>query len=100
MPPHPPRFAGWLLDVVLPHGHRGDTIRGDLVEEYGARAATGSEGAARRWYTRQAIAIAIRTVTRMTPKVYNDIDLAPQKAGLMDGILTDLASAGRALRKA
>ena len=35
--PAPPRLAEWLLRRALPRGERGDTIRGDLVEEWRER---------------------------------------------------------------
>src|SRR6266545_1747361 len=43
----PPRLARWLLDRALGPGPRGDTIRGDLLEEF--RAAEKSRRAAWRY---------------------------------------------------
>jgi len=41
----PPRLADSLLRRVLPAGEAGDTIRGDLLEEWRHRG----ESAATRW---------------------------------------------------
>jgi hypothetical protein len=75
----PPRLAEWLLRHVLPVGEAGDTIRGDLIEEWRhrcarnatiannpephpifARVAFHPSGAATRWYWRQALSLSAR----------------------------------------
>lgn len=38
----PPRLAQWLLSRVLPIGKRGESIRGDLLEEFHRLPAPGS----------------------------------------------------------
>lgn len=53
----PPRLAQWLLKRTLPRGVRGDSIRGDLVEEL--RSRPGSSQSA-RWYWRHALSLSIR----------------------------------------
>ncbi|HMF98997.1 MAG TPA: ABC transporter permease, partial [Vicinamibacterales bacterium] len=53
----PPRVAAWLLRQFLPRGERGDTVLGDLVEEWQARG--GGRVASRRFW-RQAVSVAIR----------------------------------------
>ena len=40
------RLADWLLRRSLPPGEAGDTIRGDLIEEWHARGGTRT---ATRW---------------------------------------------------
>jgi putative ABC transport system permease protein len=55
----PPRLAQWLLRRVLPAGQEGDTIRGDLLEEFTSRAAR-SGAAAAWWYWRAAVSISVR----------------------------------------
>ena len=57
----PPRLADWLLRHVLPVGEAGDTIRGDLIEEWRHR---GGSAAATRWYWRQTISLAVRYAWR------------------------------------
>ena len=83
----PPRPATWLLQRALPRGEAGDTIRGDLIEEWRRRATTinaehaepaeslefsagsassafGLRGAATRWYWRQALSLSVRYAWR------------------------------------
>src|SRR5207247_3381410 len=50
----PPRLAEWLLRRTLPHGVRGETILGDLVEEWRERGGT---RAATVWYWRHALSL-------------------------------------------
>ena len=57
----PPRLADSLLRHVLPVGDAGDTIRGDVLEEWRHR---GGSAAATRWYWRQAISLAVRYAWR------------------------------------
>jgi putative ABC transport system permease protein len=61
----PPRLATWLLMRGLPAGPEGDTIRGDLAEEYFARAGRSRLGAA-VWYWRAALSIRVRYRPRRT----------------------------------
>jgi putative ABC transport system permease protein len=53
----PPRLAAWLLRRSLPRGERGDTVLGDLIEEWQSR---GGAGAASLRFWRQSISVAIR----------------------------------------
>src|SRR4051812_2059534 len=49
----PPRLADWLLRHALPPGERGDTMRGDLLEEFhGGQSST--------WLWRQTLSLTIR----------------------------------------
>jgi putative ABC transport system permease protein len=85
--PRPPRVSSWLLDVCLPAGEHGQIIRGDLLEEFAARAAEESVPAARAWYRRQALSVAARYLVN------------PQKASLMDTLRQDIKYAVRSLAK-
>ena len=49
------RLADWLLRRSLPPGEAGDTIRGDLIEEWHARGGTHT---ATRWYWRETLSVA------------------------------------------
>jgi hypothetical protein len=49
----PPRLADRLLRRVLPEGMRGETIRGDLLEEFHARPS-------RWWFWRQTLSLVVR----------------------------------------
>jgi putative ABC transport system permease protein len=71
---------------VLPPDVRGDSIRGDLLEEMSARAERTSPRAARRWYWAQALRIAL--------------DTSAGRASLMDSLSLDLKFAVRSLLKA
>ena len=84
----PPRLSGWLLDLGLPPGEHGQIIRGDLQEEFDARAATGSIRSARAWYRRQALSVAARYLVN------------PQKASIMDSLRQDIRYAIRTLGNA
>ena len=86
-PPRPPRLSAWLLDICLPAGEHGQIIRGDLLEEFAARAAAGSLPSARAWYRRQALSVAARYLVN------------PQKASLMDTLRQDAKYAVRSLAK-
>ena len=41
LPPRPPRLADWLLRRCLPHGAAGESVRGDLYEEFCLREPPG-----------------------------------------------------------
>ena len=60
----PPRLATRLLNSLLPHGVEGDTIRGDLLEDYAVRAKR-SPSAAAMWYWRTVFSVLLRY--RRTP---------------------------------
>src|SRR5262245_6431949 len=55
----PPRLARWMLSRVLPPGPEGDTIRDDLIEEYGRRV-TRSRLQASLWYWRAVVSMQLR----------------------------------------
>jgi putative ABC transport system permease protein len=94
--PAPPRAAEWLLRRALPGGLRGDTIRGDLLEEFNARA----RGAPRRvtyWYWVETLALVARygLARRRSPVARPD-----KRTSIMDGLLQDLRYGLRMLRQA
>jgi putative ABC transport system permease protein len=87
----------WLLALVLPRDVRGDSIRGDLLEEMSARAATTSPRAARRWYWTQSLRIALGA---LMPRPDRDRLFADAgKASLMDSLRLDLKFGVRSLLK-
>ena len=65
----PPRLPDSLLRHVLPRGEAGDTIRGDLIEEWHRRASTKNAKAATRWYWRQAVSVSTRYAWRCQRRV-------------------------------
>ena len=93
----PPRLATWLLRRALPAGVRGETILGDLVEAWHERGGTRRAAA---WYSRQAIAVALRYAWR------RDRTNQPAAAGersmrmSFDSFLQDLRYAARSYAKA
>jgi putative ABC transport system permease protein len=86
-PVHPPTAADALLRRVLARGKRGQSIVGDLHEEFRAMP---DHRAARRWYWRQALRLALRYVSR------GDQPLRKQKGSIMPHDLrSDLRTALR-----
>ena len=57
----PPRLAVWILKRVLPLGKRGDSILGDLREEFRSNPS-------RSWYWRQTIRLALRYLLSRDPQ--------------------------------
>jgi putative ABC transport system permease protein len=57
----PPRLAESLLRHALPRGEAGETIRGDLIEEWRHR---GASTRATLWYWRQALSLSARYAWR------------------------------------
>jgi hypothetical protein len=55
----PPRLPRWLLGRVVPPGPEGDTIRGDLLEDFSTRAER-SRAAASLGYWRAVLSILFR----------------------------------------
>jgi len=97
MPMSPPRFARWLLTRALPSGPRAETMMGDLIEEMSARAAASSPSAARRWYRRTALLLAIRYFAEPpSPTPVPD----SERASPMDSLLSDLRYGLRSLLRA
>jgi hypothetical protein len=50
----PPRIATWLVNLFTPAGD-GESIRGDLLEEFSHLASKSGVAFARRWYWRQTV---------------------------------------------
>lgn len=96
----PPRLATWLLERRL-DPDAAESIGGDLIEEFGRRAAAHGERAARRWYTRQALSVAF--FRQRPPGLTESPDLAESRRSgrrLLDGIRRDLQYALRMIRSA
>lgn len=92
-----PRLAAWFLGRVLPRGPRGDTVVGDLLEEWRARGATTS-ATLRFW--RQASSVAVRY--RWRPERVNEPAPAGERNTRMsiDNLLQDVRYAVRSYVKA
>jgi putative ABC transport system permease protein len=89
----PPRLARWILGRVVPRGPEGDTIRGDLLEEFAARASR-SRTRGSLWYWGAVISMLFRY---RKPALHHDH--APRQS-LGAAIAQDLRYAVRTLAKA
>jgi putative ABC transport system permease protein len=66
----PPRFADWILKRVLPIGKRGESILGDLHEEYALLPAPRSllPGPRSLWYWQQTLRLVVRYAASRSPQ--------------------------------
>ena len=98
----PPRLSRWLLRRTLPRGIVGESIDGDLIEEFRKRSSD-SRSRASRWYRFQALTITLWAVgRRLSPSRRRSPD--PRALHLrekkMSSLLSDLSFALRSyLRK-
>jgi len=121
----PPRLATWILRRALPKGVRGETILGDLIEEWNTRIARlkpfhlrshselrwthrslrrrwagSSSHAATLWYWRQALLVAVRYAWRREPSVEPAGAGARSMRMSFDNLRQDLRYAVRSYAKA
>src|SRR5262249_20000655 len=121
-PYEPPRVATWLLRRALPGGVRGDTILGDVTEEWNARSArlsasarkrrashgeTRSTGGARAfqasvtlWYWRQTVLVATRYGWRRERSIEPAASGTRSMQMSLDNLLQDLRYAVRSYVRA
>jgi hypothetical protein len=79
--PHPPAIAFWLISMFA-LGEEGESILGDLHEEFSLLAARSGEPSARNWYWRQTI----KTLPRLANFAFRSapwITLAAVVGGLL-----------------
>ncbi len=103
---HPPRFAEAALRMFVPHDRFGESVLGDLQEEFAQIAASRSRFAANQWYRFQALRlIAMYTVRPLLRLVQRDRNARPHAAfqtrkmrEIVGHILHDLRYAVRTLR--
>lgn len=97
---HPPKLADQLLRRVLPLGKRGESILGDLREEFAA-VQRGDQplglSAARRWYWQQALRLALRYAFDSAPAAQLSY---PRYSSMWFELSGDFKSAARSLRRA
>jgi len=92
----PPRLAEWLLRRMLPPGVRGESILGDLVEDW---RDAGETTAASLTYWRHALALAARYALRRERP--NPLDSAHRSERMfLDNFRADLRYAIRSYAKA
>jgi predicted permease len=83
----PPRLAQWLLRHTLPRGVEGETILGDLIEEFRERSAQRRPAAL--WYWSQALSLSARYRGRGRRSM--------MFRGFWPGVLSDIRYACRTL---
>ena len=86
----PPRLATWLLTRVLPLGTRGESIRGDLLEEYRQRPS-------RRWFWQQTLRLTLRYLFTESPQQRLSY---PRSNLMLFELSSDLKTAWRSLTRA
>src|SRR5262249_47637828 len=101
----PPRLATWTVRRVLPRGVRGETILGDLVEEWHVRVArlkpSRSTAPVVLWYWREALVIAARYGWRRERLPFEPADAGRRSMRMsLDHLLQDLRYAVRSYIKA
>ena len=92
----PPRLADWLLARMLPEGKRGDSMRGDLLEEFSRLPDSGSR-TPRLWYWQQTIRLTVRYLFSPSPQ---DRLSCPRRAPMWFDLLGDVKTAVRAIVRA
>jgi len=86
----PPRLADWILTRVLPLGKRGESIRGDLREEYRSNPS-------RAWYWRQTFALCVRYLSNDSPQQSLTY---PRSSGMWFEFSSDIKTAFRSFMRA
>ena len=92
-PSTPPRLASWLLHRMLPPGEHGDSMRGDLLEEFRTRPAPSSL-ALSWWYWRHALSLSLRYGLRRRRDAREE-----KPSMLVESLWTDVKYAARAYAK-
>lgn len=87
---HPPRLAEHLLRRVLPLGKRGESILGDLREEYAEQAGR-HPASANRWYWLQAFRLTVRYFTQPASQRVS----SPRRSPMFMDLTSDLRTAIR-----
>jgi len=93
----PPRLADWLLTRVLPLGKRGESIRGDLLEEFRRTPEPGSRIPASVWYWQQTIRLLFHYLVNPAPVTRLSY---PRYSSMWFEFSADFKAAFRGLRRA
>lgn len=86
----PPRLAEWILALVLPLGKRGESIRGDLLEEFHQHESRG-------WYWQQTVRLTLRYLVSASPQEQLTY---PRRTAMWFDVSSDLKSAVRNVLRA
>ncbi len=96
----PKGLLRYMMERLLPRDLRGEAIRGDLLEEFRARAEQSSEREARLWYRRQGRrilwALALGRISRAELKAGASVGQTPSR--WLDEMLRDIVRALRGMR--
>lgn len=93
----PPRMAAWMLRLML-RGERGESVCGDLEEEWREQIRRGGKRAARKWFWRCAWQ-SIAGTRAVAPMTEDALQRKRDRGGFMENILQDVRYALRGLRK-
>jgi hypothetical protein len=97
--PGPPRIVEWFLQRLLPSGTTGDSIIGDLREEFAMELKKVRLGKARLQYLRKALSITTRFVIPSSSDPSPGSDRHNDKASTMSALWHDIRQAHYRLRK-
>lgn len=97
--PRPSLLTEWLLSRCLPPGVVGESILGDLREEYSQDFRTAGPARAGLRHLRRALSIATRFVGRPPTMSHRDAHPQRNEEGPMSTLLNDLRYSVRSLRK-
>jgi predicted permease len=95
--PEPPRLAERLARVAVGPSRYADEILADLREGFNDVARTASADAARRWYWKRALSLAVRFVPTHWHRMRSTV---PRGDSRMMTLLADVRFAFRSLRRA
>lgn len=96
----PPRLADWILKRVLPIGKRGESIRGDLIEEFNRLPRNpdpGSRFPSHWWFWLQTLRLAMRYLASRPPQ---QALTYPRRSGMWFELSSDIKTAARNLVRA
>ncbi len=91
----PPRLAVRLLRCALPSGVRGETILGDLLEDF--RGRLGRRSCRALWYWRQTLSLTVRYAWRRERDVGRP--MTEGSASMLDQLWQDVRYAARSYAK-
>ena len=95
-PRTPPKLAQSLLRWMLPEGTAGETILGDLLQEFRERTTDGRHTAL--WYWREALSVSLHYRGRDRRRARRQARSTMRFSGIWHSMLSDIRYAGRTLR--
>lgn len=94
----PPPVADWLLKRILPLGKRGESIRGDLIEEFNRLPDSGSRfpASVQWWFWQQTLRLTLHYLLRPSPQPSLTY---PRSSGMWFELSGDFKTARRMLHR-